>query len=61
LTTPEPTAKRAPSEAGSERARISCPGCGRHDWVTWPDGQDTYAWKCFNCEKQFTLQRGGKH
>jgi len=43
------------------RERISCPGCGRHDWVTWPEGQDTYAWKCFNCEKQFDLHRGGRH
>ena len=62
MTTPEPTAaKRAPSEAGSARERISCPGCGRHDWVTWPVGEATYDWKCFNCEKQFTLRRGGKH
>ncbi len=41
------------------RERISCPGCGRHDWVSWPANQDTYAWKCFNCEKQFELHRGG--
>ena len=62
MTTPEPTAaKRAPSEAGSTREHISCPGCGRHDWVTWPVGETTYAWKCFNCEKQFTLRHGGKH
>ncbi len=43
------------------RERISCPGCGRHDFVLWPAGQDTYAWKCFNCEKSFELHRGGKH
>jgi hypothetical protein len=36
-------------------------GCGRHDWVTWPAAQETYHWKCFNCEKEFDLHRGGKH
>jgi transposase-like protein len=56
MTTPEPAAAKP-----GARERISCPGCGRHDWVTWPEGQDTYAWKCFNCEKQFTLRHGGKH
>lgn len=62
MTAPEPAAG-APSEAGlsATREHISCPGCGRHDWVTWPEGQDTYAWKCFNCEKEFTLRRGGRH
>ena len=62
MTTPEPAAG-APSGAGTPatRERISCPGCGRHDWVTWPEGQETYDWKCFNCEKAFTLRRGGKH
>jgi len=48
MTTPEPAAG-APSNAGSPptaaRERISCPGCGRHDWVTWPEGQETYHWK----------------
>ncbi len=44
-----------------ERVRISCPGCGRHDWVTWPSGQDTYHWKCFNCGKEFDLHRGSGH
>ena len=56
MTPPEPSAAKS-----GARERISCPGCGRHDWVTWPQGQDTYAWKCFNCEKEFTLHRGGRH
>lgn len=43
------------------RVRISCPGCGRHDFVVWPAGQPTIAWKCFNCEKSFELHAGGKH
>ena len=43
------------------RVRISCPGCGRHDWVSWPVGQESYHWKCFNCEKEFDLHRGGGH
>jgi hypothetical protein len=62
MTTPEPTGP-VPSAGAppGTRERISCPGCGRHDWVTWPVDNDTYAWKCFNCEKQFTLRRGGKH
>jgi len=46
---------------GQQRVRISCPGCGRHDWVTWPAGQDTFHWKCFNCHKEFDLHRGPKH
>lgn len=54
------TAKRA---ATSERVSISCPGCGRHDWVTWPAGQPTFHWTCFNCGKTFDLPRpgGGGH
>jgi hypothetical protein len=45
-----------------ERVRISCPGCGRGDWVSWPKGQETYPWKCFNCGKSFELPRaGGAH
>lgn len=49
------------SSKSGGRERISCPGCGRHDYVTWPQGQDTYPWKCFNCEKSFELHRSGKH
>jgi hypothetical protein len=54
------TAKTA---ATSERVSISCPGCGRHDWVTWPAGQSTFHWTCFNCSKTFDLPRpgGGGH
>lgn len=47
--------------AAAGRERISCPGCGRHDWVVWPKDQDTYHGKCFNCEKSFDLHRGGRH
>ena len=46
----------------TESVRISCPGCGRNDYVKWPVGAATYAWKCFNCLKQFDLQKkGGGH
>lgn len=45
----------------TERVKISCPGCGRNDHVNWPVGQATYHWKCFNCSKEFDLQRGKKH
>ena len=44
-----------------ERVHISCPGCGRHDWVRWPVGQEIYHWKCFNCSKEFDLTRDGGH
>ena len=49
------------SQGTSPRVRISCPGCGRSDHVTWPANQDTYHWKCFNCHKEFDLHKGGKH
>ncbi|HEY6195771.1 MAG TPA: hypothetical protein VI504_12080 [Candidatus Eisenbacteria bacterium] len=49
------------SSGASGRERISCPGCGRHDWVSWPAAQSTFHWKCFNCEKEFDLQRAGRH
>jgi len=58
MTTPPSSASSAQA-AG--RVRISCPGCGRHDWVSWPTAAATFHWKCFNCEKEFDLQRGGKH
>ena len=48
-------------QTATERVRISCPGCGRHDWVDWPAGQETYHWKCFNCTKEFDLHRHGGH
>jgi DNA-directed RNA polymerase subunit RPC12/RpoP len=54
------TPSSSPPNAGA-RESISCPGCGRHDWVTWPVGQATYHWKCFNCGKEFDLRRDGKH
>lgn len=47
--------------AGAERVAISCPGCGRHDYVLWPRDQDTYHWKCFNCRKEFDLHRKAAH
>jgi len=50
------------SDTGSiERVRISCPGCGRKDVVSWPRGAATFAWKCFNCEKRFDLSRKKGH
>ena len=53
--------KPAPTTQTNERVRISCPGCGRHDWVSWPRDRETYDWKCFNCQKSFELHRGSKH
>jgi transposase-like protein len=47
--------------AAPERTQISCPGCGRHDTVTWPADQATYHWKCFNCGKEFDLTRKHAH
>ncbi|MEO5987658.1 MAG: hypothetical protein ABIU54_02055 [Candidatus Eisenbacteria bacterium] len=45
----------------STRVRICCPGCGRGDHVSWPLGEPTYHWKCFNCSKEFDLSKGGNH
>ena len=45
----------------SERVQVSCPGCGRNDFVDWPFEQPTYHWKCFNCRKEFDLSRRGAH
>jgi transposase-like protein len=47
--------------AAIERVRISCPGCGRNDVVSWPVGQEIFHWKCFNCSKQFDLTRKRAH
>jgi DNA-directed RNA polymerase subunit RPC12/RpoP len=44
-----------------ERVRISCPGCGRSDYVRWPAGRPVYHWKCFNCSKEFDLTREAGH
>jgi hypothetical protein len=57
-----PETPQAPGPSGirptvTERVRISCPGCGRNDYVLWPPGSDTFHWKCFNCSKQFDLHR----
>jgi DNA-directed RNA polymerase subunit RPC12/RpoP len=49
------------TKAAPERVKISCPGCGRHDWVSWPAGQPTLHWKCFNCSKEFELEAGNHH
>jgi hypothetical protein len=54
----EPVTRTAPP---TERVRISCPGCGRNDYVSWPVGQPTYHWKCFNCTKSFDLTRDAGH
>lgn len=53
----EPAARSTPTE----RVRISCPGCGRNDYVSWPVGQPIYHWKCFNCSKSFDLSRDSGH
>jgi transposase-like protein len=45
----------------SGRTRISCPGCGRNDYVLWPAGQDVFHWKCFNCHKEFALRHSAGH
>jgi transposase-like protein len=44
-----------------DSVRISCPGCGRHDYVRWPLDQPVYHWKCFNCTKEFDLTREEGH
>lgn len=49
------------AQGRTERTRISCPGCGRNDYVVWPATQPTYPWKCFNCSKGFELHRGSGH
>lgn len=49
------------AEGATLRTRISCPGCGRNDYVRWPDAQDTFPWKCFNCGKAFDLRRKASH
>jgi transposase-like protein len=49
------------SRPATPRVRISCPGCGRNDHVSWPEDQATYHWKCFNCGKTFDLTRDGGH
>lgn len=43
------------------RVQITCPGCGRHDRVSWPPDQAVYHWKCFNCGKEFDLTRKASH
>ena len=53
------TSSTTPSGAATERVGISCPGCGRHDYVNWPVGAATYHWKCFNCGKEYDLPRKG--
>ena len=51
----------SPASSPTERVRVSCPGCGRNDYVSWPKGQTIYHWKCFNCRKEFDLTRQGAH
>lgn len=52
------TEPRSPTPA-TERVRISCPGCGRNDYVSWPRDAETYDWTCFNCGKSHLLARRG--
>lgn len=47
--------------SAAPRVRISCPGCGRHDTVSWPPDAETYHWKCFNCGKEFDLSHKRTH
>ena len=49
------------ADSRTERTRISCPGCGRNDYVLWPADQPTYHWTCFNCRGTFELSRKGGH
>ncbi len=51
----------SPASQSLDRVQISCPGCGRNDFVAWPQGQPTFHWKCFNCSKEFDLSRQGAH
>jgi len=56
------TTKDSPAGAEpSTRTAISCPGCGRHDYVDWPADQTVFHWKCFNCQKEFDLRRTAAH
>ena len=48
-------------QARTGRTLISCPGCGRHDYVAWPADQPVYHWTCFNCHGTFDLRRPGGH
>lgn len=49
------------AHGATERVRISCPGCGRNDYVQWPANQATLRRKCFNCGKEFDLHRKRSH
>lgn len=56
-----PDTSEGAAASAAPRVRISCPGCGRNDFVRWPAEQATYHWKCFNCSKEFDLSREGSH
>jgi Zn ribbon nucleic-acid-binding protein len=47
--------------SATRRVSISCPGCGRHDTVSWPQGASVYHWKCFNCGKEYDLSAKKGH
>lgn len=49
------------AQGRTERARISCPGCGRNDYIAWPTAQPSCHWKCFNCRREFDLSRKAGH
>jgi len=61
--TDSPASSQSPTEPAraSVRVRISCPGCGRNDYVSWPTDRATYHWKCFNCGKEFDLTHESGH
>ncbi len=56
-TTQDPRA----AHGRDERTMISCPGCGRHDYVLWPADQPVLHWTCFNCNGTFDLSRRDGH
>ncbi len=60
MTPPISQASRATQDR-DERTLISCPGCGRHDYVRWPADQPVLRWTCFNCQGTFDLHRKGGH
>ena len=58
---PETSQDPRAAHGRTERTTISCPGCGRHDYVLWPADQPVYHWTCFNCHGTFDLHRPGGH
>jgi hypothetical protein len=57
----ETTQDPRPVHDRTARTLISCPGCGRHDYVLWPADRPVHHWVCFNCHGAFDLKRKGGH